>query len=471
MCKWAENPRGNSMEEKKHILMVDDVTTNLKCASEVLSDRYKVSMVKSGAQALKFLEKTMPDLILLDISMSDMDGYETLSHIKMNPKWTDIPVVFLTANVDGESEIKGLKMGAMDYIRKPFAPDVMLSRVEKILLMEEHRKMLELTAKKDALTGLWNRRHLEECIESLAAKKDATAAFLLIDLDDFKQVNDQMGHLVGDAVLTHFAKELKKILADEDIIFRIGGDEFVVLATSVTTTEEVEKLAALINEEVITRVNLLKGSGANISASIGISMIPDNGKDLKTVYNKSDKALYLVKKNGKNSYHFYQEREKGLNEMMCEEEESTYADLEQLKNLIREKRNISGAYEVEYEGFRRIFQFISRSVKRSKRNVQIVLFTLSELENVSCEVDMLERTMLRIGSIIMASLRKGDVVTQYSSNQYVVILIDTDTNNGKMVADRIETAWKAQDETGPKAYKLKYDIEQFETKDEKWDGK
>ena len=156
--------------------------------------------------------------------------------------------------------------------------------------------------------------------------------------------------------------------------------------------------------------------------------------------------------------------------MLEQDEESTYADLEQLKNLIQEKRNISGAYEVEYEGFRRIFQFISRSVKRSKRNVQIVLFTLSEIEDVSSEVDMLERTMLRIGSVIMGSLRKGDVVTQYSSNQYVVILIDTDTNNGKMVAGRIESAWKNQDEVGPKVYKLKYDIEQFETKDEKWDG-
>ena len=130
------------MEAKKHILMVDDVTTNLRCASEVLRDNYKISMVKSGAQALKFLETVIPDLILLDISMSDMDGYETLEHIKRNPKWTDIPVVFLTADADGESEIKGLKMGAMDYIRKPFEPDVMLSRIDKVLKMEENRKVL-----------------------------------------------------------------------------------------------------------------------------------------------------------------------------------------------------------------------------------------------------------------------------------------------------------------------------------------
>lgn len=458
------------MEAKKHILMVDDVTTNLRCASEVLRDNYKISMVKSGTQALKFLETVIPDLILLDISMSDMDGYETLEHIKHNPQWTDIPVVFLTADADGESEIKGLKMGAMDYIRKPFEPDVMLSRIDKVLKMEENRKVLEVTAKRDALTGLWNRRHLEECVEQLVAKNDARAAFFLIDIDDFKMVNDEMGHLVGDAVLTHFAKELKTLLNDDDAVFRIGGDEFVIFSTKLKTVEEIETVADKINTEVIAKVNSLKGPGNDIAASIGISMVPDNGKDLKTLYNKSDKALYLVKKNGKRGYHFYQERDKVLNEMLQKDEESTFADLMQLKNLIQEKRRISGAYEVEYDGFRKIFQFLSRSVKRSKRNVQIVLFTLCERENCVREVDMLERTMLHIGSIIMSSLRKGDVVTQYSSNQYVAILIDTDTDNGKMVAERIIAAWKEDDESGAKSYKLKYDIEQFETNDEKQEG-
>jgi len=454
------------MENKKHILMVDDVATNLKCAAEVLGDHYKVSMVKSGKLALQFLDKKIPDLILLDINMSDMDGYETLSHIKRNPEWEDIPVVFLTSDADGESEIKGLKMGAMDYIRKPYEPEVILSRIDKVLQMEEQRKKLEYSAKRDALTGLWNRRYLEERIDILASKVNVKASFFLIDLDNFKMVNDKMGHLVGDAVLTHFSKELSGILGEADILCRIGGDEFVIFSTDLVSPESIKIFVDKVNNEVIASVNRIKGPGNDISASIGISMMPENGRDLKTLYNKADKALYLIKKNGKRGFHFYQERDHVLNEMLQKDDESTYADLMQLKELIQEKRKVSGAYEVEYDGFRKIFQFISRSVKRSKRNVQIVLFTLCEREDSVREVDMLERTMLNISANILTSLRKGDVVTQYSSNQFVVILIDTDTENGTIVAKRIKNTWEKSDTDGAKAFRLKYDIEQFDIKEE-----
>ena len=125
------------METKKHILIVDDVTTNLKVAGDVLKDKYQLSMAKSGAQALEFLKKAKPDLILLDVRMPGMDGYETLEHIKSNVETSNIPVVFLTVDDKRESEIKGLKMGAMDFILKPFEPDIMLSRIEKILQIED----------------------------------------------------------------------------------------------------------------------------------------------------------------------------------------------------------------------------------------------------------------------------------------------------------------------------------------------
>ena len=142
------------MEKAKHILIVDDVTTNLKLAAEVLQEHYKLSMAKSGQQAIQFLEKAKPDLILLDIRMPEMDGYQTLERIKANPNTANIPVVFLTVDDQRESEIKGLKMGAMDFILKPFEPEVMLSRIEKILQIEDLRKNLSISARKDVLTGL-----------------------------------------------------------------------------------------------------------------------------------------------------------------------------------------------------------------------------------------------------------------------------------------------------------------------------
>lgn len=124
------------MEQKKHILMVDDVSTNLKCEGEVLKGKYKMSMAKSGEQALELLTRIQPDLILLDIYMPGMDGYETMVKIKENADYADIPVVFLSGDSKSEAEKKGMNMGAAGYIRKPFDPDMLLEKIESILLEE-----------------------------------------------------------------------------------------------------------------------------------------------------------------------------------------------------------------------------------------------------------------------------------------------------------------------------------------------
>jgi CheY-like chemotaxis protein len=117
----------------KHILIIDDVTTNLKCVSEILKENYRVTMVKSGKQALDFLKISVPDLILLDILMPDMDGYETLQRIKELKYCENVPVIFLTADTDEDSEDKGFQLGAVDFIRKPFEPDIMMERIEHAL--------------------------------------------------------------------------------------------------------------------------------------------------------------------------------------------------------------------------------------------------------------------------------------------------------------------------------------------------
>lgn len=122
------------MERRKHILIVDDVSTNLKCEGEVLKGKYRMSMAKSGEQALELLEKTIPDLILMDIIMPGMDGYETMLKIKNNPLYANIPVVFLSGDSKSVTEKRGMDMGAAGYIRKPFDPDRLLEEIETILL-------------------------------------------------------------------------------------------------------------------------------------------------------------------------------------------------------------------------------------------------------------------------------------------------------------------------------------------------
>lgn len=121
----------------KHILFVDDVSTNLKCVGLILKDRYKVTLVKSGREALDCLNNMIPDLVLLDILMQEMDGYEVIKHMKENPVTARIPVVFLTADSEKESEERGIALGAADFIRKPVEPQVLLERIEAVWRTEE----------------------------------------------------------------------------------------------------------------------------------------------------------------------------------------------------------------------------------------------------------------------------------------------------------------------------------------------
>ena len=448
------------MEKTKHILIVDDVTTNLKCAAEVLQDHYKLSMAKSGAQALNFLQKVKPDLILLDIRMPEMDGYETLERIKANPDTATIPVVFLTVDDQRESEIKGLKMGAMDFILKPFEPDVMLSRIDKILQIEDLRKNLSLSARKDPLTGLWNRKHLENDIDRYLSQSGAKGAFLIFDMDNFKLVNDTFGHIMGDAVLVKFGELLQGKIGPRDIAARVGGDEFVVFFRGEYSSDELRQYCEMIIEISNAELSAIVNHSLDISISIGIAIVPDDGYTYIDLYNKADKALYFVKQNGKQGYHFFRQKE----EVVMSEMSSVdcNADMARLEKMVEERGLPEGAYRVEYEGLKHIFQFVSRSIDRTGQNVHMALFTLKNTEYVKISTELLEDAMMQLERAIIVSLRQGDVTTQYSSFQFVVLLLNSDHECASSVANRIVRTWNEMNEnTG---LTLSYEIKQMRGK-------
>ncbi|MBQ6887580.1 MAG: diguanylate cyclase [Lachnospiraceae bacterium] len=440
----------------KHILMVDDVATNLKCAGEVLKEKYELSMAKSGKQALKVLQETRPDLILLDINMPDMDGYETMAKIKDNPEWADIPVVFLTAEAENESELRSFKMGAMDFIRKPFDPNIMVTRIDRILQIEDMRKELKISAKRDVLTNLWNRQYLEECVNYEGEKTEGAGALVLVDMDNFKAVNDSYGHIAGDRVLKEFSEVLKQYAAEEDIVSRLGGDEFSVFFRGSVDKEELQRRVKAIIETVEERLSVLDGNEINISASIGISIMPEDGMDFMTLYNKADKALYYVKQNGKGNFHIFQDKESyfyyGKNEKDC-----SVLDVTQLKRIIEEKALLSGAYQVEYDGFKRIYQFVSRCIERNGRDVQIVLFTIVHSNIINMDMGELQESMIHLETAVKTSLRKGDVATKYNNAQYIVILMETTKENGEKVVARIKDMWQDMDDDT--SFTLHYDIQ------------
>lgn len=440
--------------EQKHILLVDDVAMNLKCVSDILSDMYRLSTAKSGKEALGLLKKSKPDLILLDVMMPDMSGYETMQYIKSNPDYADIPVIFLTADSEVESEIKGLKLGAMDYIRKPVDPEVIRGRVAKILQIEEDKRKLVVSANRDGLTGLWNRQYLKDQTDRLG-RGAASGAFLLFDMDNFKQINDNYGHIMGDEVLVQFGRVLEKHACRDDVVSRLGGDEFAMLVQGESGAGRVlDKVEELLSE-IEKQVNIIKGHGQQTSVSVGIALMPQDGLDFLTLYNKADKALYHVKQNGKKGYHLYHDKE----QYSLIDNVDSDVNLLQLCGMFEERGEKQGAFQVEYEGFKRIYQFVERCVDRSNQEVQIVLFTL---ENVSGREDKLNEMIEILSDDIVSALRKGDVATRYSDTQYVVILMDASLQNGRRVAERVKG--KCRDDCFRRGYELKYDIQTIRKK-------
>lgn len=449
----------------KHILIVDDDKTNLAMAKRGLSDIYKISAVTMGSQALQFLENNTCDLILLDINMPEMDGFEVLKIIKSNEAHKNIPIIFLTADNDAVTENRCLEAGALDFIAKPFVQSVMRSRISRILELEDMRKKLadkleqkiqEITdikskSQQDALTGLWNRAYTENAVNELLADGSKGALFM-IDMDNFKAINDNYGHIEGDNTLKMFADTMRKFAKEDDVLCRIGGDEFVMFIKDPGSKSMVGNLAGDIIADLCYKIEEKKYE-TNSSVSIGIAQIPEDGEDFATAYNAADKALYYVKQNGKNSYHFFSEQR--------EDERSrgnNLVDLDYLRQVMSRADSGRGAYQLELDSFHHVYNFIRRFVERSGRDVETILFTAMTADNVDNEEAEVALEMME--QAIYTSLRRVDVSTRYSSKQIIVILVDANKENGIMVAERIMDCFRKL-YRGKKVY-FEYGIAQME---------
>lgn len=427
----------------KHILIVDDNKTNLVSAKNALAEEYKVTPVTSGEQALKFLDKNVPDLILLDINMPEMDGFEVQEKIKEMNECCHVPIIFLTADNDSATESRCLESGALDFIAKPFVPAVMRSRIGRILELEELRKGLvnrldekirevsDIKSKslQDALTGLWNRTYTEETV-GMMLRSGMKGALFMMDMDNFKAINDNYGHIAGDHTLKMFAETLRKYASESDVVCRIGGDEFMTFVAGDKSKEELGRHAMNIIRDMGNHLDECKFE-TNSSVSVGIAQFPEDGTDFAALYNAADKALYYVKQNGKNSYHFYSDQHATESERA-----GKTMDLSYLRDIMHRTDSGRGTYQMDFDSFHHVYNFIRRSVERSNRNVQTILFTLQS-DTLREDPNEIEKAMELLESAVFASLRRVDVSTRYSSRQMIVILLDATEENGALVAGRI----------------------------------
>ncbi|MCD7725725.1 MAG: diguanylate cyclase [Clostridiales bacterium] len=427
----------------KHILIVDDEKINLAFARTVLAERYKVTTVTSGEQALKFLERNTADLILLDINMPQMDGFEVVNRIKLTPK-RNIPIIFLTADNDAETETRCLEIGAVDFISKPFAPCVMYSRINRIFEIEGLKKSLadKLEQKtkevadiknrsyQDALTELWNRAYIEGQANIILAKEKG-AALMMMDMDNFKAINDKYGHIEGDRTLKMFAQTLREFSCEGDILCRIGGDEFVVFIKNGTDKQKIASRASDIIDDMNKKLKECKFE-TNSSVSIGIAQSPNDGMDFETLYNAADKALYHTKQNGKNGYHFFSDQKS-----QDAKRADNLVDLKYLCEMMSRSDSKNGTYMVDFDSFHHVYNFVRRFVERDENTAQTVLFTLSMKRGFPEDICEIEDAVDILEQAVFTSLRRADISTRYSSKQLIVILMGAHAQNSKSIVERI----------------------------------
>lgn len=221
------------MTEVQRVLVIDDEKINLKIISGILRDEVDVVLAKSGEQGIRKAIEYQPDLILLDVLMPEMDGFETMMKLRHDVRTCAIPVIFITALNDASHEEKGLLLGASDYIQKPLHTTIVQARIRLHLELVKQRSMLERLAHIDPLTSLANRRKYKDVLTSewqQAISEQKPMSIVVIDIDDFKQYNDCHGHASGDKVLQQVANVLSEhFYHDKGLVARYGGEEFVVL--------------------------------------------------------------------------------------------------------------------------------------------------------------------------------------------------------------------------------------------------
>ena len=643
------------MGTKKIILIVDDDRMNLVTAQNLLTEEYKIVGVNSGKQAFKYLEKHTPDLILLDIFMPEIGGFDVMKQLQENEYWRKIPVIFLTADRKSETETECFRLGAYDFITKPFEPTVMLNRVRRTIELDGYRRNLQqrldektrevelvtiqaittvantidakddytkghslrvayyadnlarkigwseeevqnihyiallhdigkigvpdsvlnkpfkltdvefeliknhtvmggeilkdikmfpnvslgakyhherydgrgypnglkgeeipmvariigivdsydamtsnrvyrkrlqneivmqellkgkgtqfdpflvdrfielledgemlknvptndmvmpvfetdkicggitkeetgLNSKLDYLTGLLGREQGEkEITESL---RNGSGCVMIMDLDNFKSINEKYGHLAGDYVLKLVADVLKDV-SEQDIVCRMGGDEFLYYIEGITRQEEaVEKIEHILEvyKEKQKEIELLQ----QIEFSIGVSLFGSDGSDFAELARKADKALYHVKQsNNKCRYLFYQSAS------TVKTLEQSKADLNRLVNIVENSQSYKGAFQIEYGEFERVYDFVQHYTQRNNQAVQLILFTLFSADGGDIRLDQMEQAMQCMEQAIIKSLRGVDVGTRYSSSQFLVVLVGTERDDIRIVTDRI----------------------------------
>ncbi len=306
------------MKNDAVILLIDDVPRNIQVLGEILKDEgYSFAIAMNGKETFRLLEKKLPDLILLDVMLPDTDGFEICRKLKEKKKTANIPVIFLTARTETEDKIRGLELGAVDYITKPFEEAEVIARVRthvqlkksKDLIrlyyesLEKEKELLEKMAITDDLTQIFNRRHIISRLNDEIKRSErhrGNLSVVMIDVDRFKLINDTYGHQTGDKVLKQIADTMKKSLRETDILGRYGGEEFLAVLPE-TDLNNAFHAAEKMRKKICDLQ--WEEAGLHVTISCGIAEFKIKEKDFELL-KRADDLLYKAKAEGRDKSEF-----------------------------------------------------------------------------------------------------------------------------------------------------------------------
>lgn len=293
-------------QERPRILVVDDQPANIQTLHQVLKGECEVSMATHGEQAIAYCQRRAPDLVLLDIVMPGIDGYEVCRRLKADPATRDIPVIFVTSRDNAEDEARGLDVGAVDFIAKPVSPPVVRARVRTHVALKRQADLLRSLAFNDGLTGVANRRWFDERlqVEWLRCRRNRQPlALIMIDLDQFKPYNDHYGHQAGDDCLRAVAQAMRSRLGRPgDLLARYGGEEFVCLLPE-TPLEGARRKADDLGEAVesLKVAHAYATATDHVTISRGVAaVVPGADQAPAELVQRADEMLYAAKRSGRN---------------------------------------------------------------------------------------------------------------------------------------------------------------------------
>jgi len=300
-----------------HVLIVDDNPQNLKVLGNVLKQNtnYSLAFAVNGEEALEYISKNSPDMILLDVMMPGMDGFQVCEKLRADEKTSDIPVIFITAKSEPEDVIKGFKVGGVDYVTKPFSEAELLMRITTHMELKKSRDMLEQKNKElteaygkiehlaltDTLTGIPNRRNLTNLMgkeASRSRRNGTTFSMVMCDIDFFKKVNDTYGHDTGDYVLCLVASTIQENLRRQDVVGRWGGEEFLIMLPE-TKMEDATGVAEKLRGAIENQEMVFGEYKFNVTMTFGVSVF-ESELGIEKSIKKADDALYEGKQSGRN---------------------------------------------------------------------------------------------------------------------------------------------------------------------------